>query len=680
MLMTNDSELVNTNTINKERKLAAIRSEIIEMPAEKALDVILDSPFPATLVQSFPDQDLHFLMYNIGKEDFIPVLSLASSQQWEYILDVEVWNNDRLDMTQMTNILSLLYKADPQRLLRWTLKEKTEFLEYYLFKNMEIRIREHDEDPSDFGDDFATIDSIFYFRFPHSKDKIETNESDELMISEVSDTAEGSDNSDSYGKETEDEDSENVIYDDTEIIGPETTETLITNMLNTLADMDMSVLYGMLLETGTVIPAETEEEEFRLKNVRLAEKGFLPPHEAVAVYQPLKTEDLKKRPSIFLTKPFVDSDLPYPPLYPGLMLQKQGILKQFSTNRGKNLFASALEHLNKNEDIAINLQSELAFLINSVVSADKKIVRSREELENIVEKTCCYLNLGMELIHSELTVSSLLNGSGTQNIKKNSVLTPEQGAFILSNYTLKDIFRVGSGAGIALKERARNWYTQSYIAKIGLALAFLDESWFAVVGGLFLDKPLFFDNYKNGVLYRPFTSIQDIEYTTNILESIIAIDKMTKIIEPDPDLISIKFLTWKTLFMTLWAMKRMGIEKSSDGYFIPLNKFKPFFVQLLNLKSGKQKNVYSGGKPDKKDEQSEPFGKIAKVARDDFFIWLGEAGIVKENDEISTISGSLLKSTTRKIFNEVFDEIEDEYGSIVSEDVDPKVIYHFIVQ
>ncbi|MGD9733729.1 MAG: DUF6178 family protein, partial [Desulfamplus sp.] len=124
MKQTDNYQLINA--INKEKKLAAIRSEIMEMPAEKALDFILDASFPANLVQSFPDQDLHFMMYHIGKEDFIPVLSLASSQQWEYILDVEVWDNDRFNINKITNTLALLYKADPERLLRWAVKEKTE--------------------------------------------------------------------------------------------------------------------------------------------------------------------------------------------------------------------------------------------------------------------------------------------------------------------------------------------------------------------------------------------------------------------------------------------------------------------------------------------------------------------------------------------------------------------------
>ena len=55
------------------------------------------------------------------------------------------------------------------------------------------------------------------------------------------------------------------------------------------------------MESVSLIPSEIEEELFRLRNVRLAEKGFLPFHEAVGVYQPLQPRELAAREK----RPFV---------------------------------------------------------------------------------------------------------------------------------------------------------------------------------------------------------------------------------------------------------------------------------------------------------------------------------------------------------------------------------------
>ena len=52
------------NLQKREMKLRAVRHEILAVESEKALDMILDAPSPATLIQSFPDQDLYYLMHS----------------------------------------------------------------------------------------------------------------------------------------------------------------------------------------------------------------------------------------------------------------------------------------------------------------------------------------------------------------------------------------------------------------------------------------------------------------------------------------------------------------------------------------------------------------------------------------------------------------------------------------
>lgn len=154
------------NVQKKEMKLRGQRHEILVSESEKALELILDSRAPASLVQSFPDQDLYYLMHKIGPDDFIPILAMAKSEQWEYILDVDAWDNDRFDLEYMSKTFDLLFKADPHRLLRWVIKEKPDFFEFFLFQNMEIKIREHDQLPPSDSDDYITFDDKFYFRFP----------------------------------------------------------------------------------------------------------------------------------------------------------------------------------------------------------------------------------------------------------------------------------------------------------------------------------------------------------------------------------------------------------------------------------------------------------------------------------------------------------------------------------
>jgi len=255
--MNKNKELKRTvelyKNLNKQRKI------ILSLPAEKALDRIFDSPQPAAIVHSFPEEDFYFFINDIGVEDSLQLLSLASDKQREYIFDIEAWEKDRISINNITKWFALFLKADPQRFVRWFLNKKTEFIEFYLFKNIEVRIREHDQDPSIFSDDFFTLDDVFYIKFI------------DLPV------------------DTESEN--NFITNRNEFL---------SKFLDELSAYDHNIFQNVLLEAFTIIPAEYEEEAFRLRNVRLAEKGFLPFDEAIGIYQPLKPKALSGQRTKFI--------------------------------------------------------------------------------------------------------------------------------------------------------------------------------------------------------------------------------------------------------------------------------------------------------------------------------------------------------------------------------------------
>ncbi|WP_457553784.1 DUF6178 family protein [Desulfobacula sp.] len=573
------------NIQKKELKLRDQRYEILVNESEKALDLILDAPSPATLVQSFPDQDLYYLMHKIGPYDFIPILSMATSEQWEYILDVEVWDNDRLDLDYMTKIFDLLFQADPKRLLRWVIKEKPEFFEFYLFKNMAIKIREHDELPPEDFDDYVTIDDKFYFRFP---DKLQNL----------------------------DKDMDGDIDEDT--AKPDNTEEaweLIKKMVKAVAQMDLSVYHGLLLETASALPAEAEEEQFRLKNLRLAEKGFLPTHEAIGIYQPILLSSLRKRPQKDRChQEQFDPDIPLPPQFFSPFI------------KGDDLFVKSLKLFDP--PFLLSLESELAALINKIISADKIRLRSKEDLEKAISKACAYLNLGLEVL-----------------IKKE--YKPEFARDIIQEYFLEDIFRTGSRAGIKLKTKAANWFKQSFMNKSCLPLSFLGEDYLGVVGGLFLDRPLYYDNYATGELYRNFKSLSDIRATDRILEQIIALDKVLGKLNVDVKSFKEGVLTYKTLILTLWAKDRLGLSPTLEP--IDIKMFKKFFIALFS-----------------KPEPGQPH----QIQLNDLVLWTSEVTGIDEID---------LEKTFHKVVTNLIKELEEEYGLVNPENIDPRFIPHFLL-
>lgn len=586
--MNNDHQLANK--IRKELKLKNIRREILVSEGAKALDMILEAPSPATLIQSFPDQDLYYLMHKIGVHDFIPVLALAASSQWEYILDVEVWDDDRLNPHMMTQVFSLLFKADPQRLLRWAIKEKPDFVEYYLSQKMHVVIREHDEPPPEDFDDYITLDDKFYFRFPDNPSVADEDSEEDLLF--------------------QDAPRRNGRPDD----APE----LIEQMLKALAAMDLSVLHGVLLETLSLLPAEAEEEQFRQKNIRLAEKGFLPVHEAVGIYQPIAGKNLRPRPAITREPQALDPDIPMPPMF----------FTQFL--KGDTLFAKALEQINAQGGIP-GLDSELAALINKIISADRIKIKNRESIEKPLEKTMSTLSLGLEV---------LMEGS------KAGV---EAAGDLIKKYFIEDIFRTGAREGARLQAMTRKWYETSFIGTKKLPLNFLGEAYLGIIGGLMVQRPMFFADYADKVLYRNFAGLSDIRATQRQLDEIICLDDFLNRLDVDIATFSFGVLTYKSMILTLWVRDRMGLNKSKPLSLAPIeiSEFKDFFAQLFG-----------------------PDGSIGDTQAKDLGLWAAQASGVHEADLPTALQGILYR---------LLRELESEYGHVRTQDLDPRFMPMFLL-
>jgi hypothetical protein len=570
------------------KKLSIESREILSLPPEKALERIIDSHQPAALVHSIPEEDFYFLIHDIGHNDSLPLLSLASNKQWEYMIDMEVWEKDRLEIESMTKWLDLLFKADPVRLTKWLISEKTEFLEFYLYKNIEVRIREHDQDPSDFGEGFFTVDDIYYIRVM------------EYPADQISDISEPSTQPERYRGE------------------------FLVKFLKNIAVYDHVKYQQILHEALSIISTEVEEEAFRMRNVRLAEKGFLPFDEAIGIYQPLSPKNLKSWSAKSLIKEEGKKFLLPVPFYPADMLKED------------NLFTRALVKIEA-DDILQQIQTEFAFLCNQVIVADHKKIRDKKELREIVKKTCGHISIGLErMTEKEGAISSKLRG--------------DYCALFLKKHTLSSIFRVGYGLALKLKWRAEKWLDKCWFASKGLPLTFWGEEWTGVLGGILIKRPLFYDNYKSGSLYREFVSIQDIKETETQLDKIIAFDNLLSLMTLRLKPISFyRFLTHQNLILTLWARHYLNLPEEPDP--LAIDKFKHFHGLLFSDKSIAR--------------------KIGQPMKESFLKWLAER--TKTSDfEISQSLGD--------VFEKLFSEIEMEYGQVSSQDLDPRYIHLFLVE
>jgi len=577
-----DEKIENKKIIARIENLARQRIKLLSLPPEEMLNSILNSTQSTALVHSFSEEDFYFLIHNIGIEDSHPLLYLASDKQWGYIIDLEAWEKDRIELASITRWFDLLFNVDPNRFIKWSLDQNAEFMEFYLAKNIEVKIREHDQDPSELGNAFVTVDDMFYIRFLDKPTDVETDENE------------------SYETDKKHRDAFLLKY------------------LKTLANNDYIAYQKVLLESIGVIPDESEEEAYRLRNVRLAEKGFLPYEKAIGIYQPMKIRDFKIQENKFITQ---DPDLK---LFFPVPIYHTGLIEE------ENHFTVALKNI-KSDVVLEQIQIEFAGLCNQIISADQKTIREKDELKIMVKKACGYLNIGLEKL--------------TENDDKG-----DMGHFtaLIQNHPLSSIFRLGFGLALELKWRAESWLKKSWFSSKGLLLGFWGEECMGVLGGLLIKKPLYYDNFKTGELYREFISVDDIKKTENILNEIISFDELFSLISIDPDSATKDYLTYKSFILTLWARHSLGLSEK----LIPLDldEFQSFFDDLWAGKEQPRKTS-----PSKKES---------------FLDW------------VSTKTGLVYYEISQRLgqsFENLFKEIENEYGEVSLNDLDPRYIHLFLI-
>lgn len=564
----------------REKALSAERRRILALAPEHALDAILESPLPVTLVQSMAEEDLHLLVHAIGPDDALPVLGLASNEQWSYLLDMEAWRRDRIDPHAMTEWLDRLLKADPDRFTHWIVKEQRNAFEYYLLRNIELFVREYEEDPSDIGDGFFTEDDVHYIRLRP------------------------------YAPLDEEVKPQQAARDQ-----------FITDLLKRISVYDYSLYQAMLLSSAGTIPDESEEEMLRMRNVRLAEKGFLPFDEAVGVYQPIRVKDLLQQQH----KPKQSG---------GRLVESYPFRVDPAALPGNaDYFTRTLARIQ--DDVTLQrLQAELAGLCNQMIVADQKIVREKIVLSQIVAKASGYISIGLEQADAEAQTDD-----------------PYRGANLIQNYLLADIFRVGYGCALHLKWQADRWRRESWFNRIGLTPAFWGEAWLGVLGGLLIKKPLYFDNYASGTLYREFAALAEIHHTQRILEQIMAWDDLLALMKIEVSALQTRtFLTFQNLVLTLWANHCQGDDVVlASPQPLTLDQFKALFATLW--------------------EEGPAPRRIKKQMREGFLNWLAARGDLSPHD-IARRMGSALEA--------LFILVENELGTVVVDRIDPRHVQLFL--
>ena len=123
---------------------APAAKELLTLSGSALLNRILDEESPETFVRRLPEEDFFWIVKRIGEADCLPLLRLASEDQWEYLLDLETWVRDRLDADRTLSWFSRLGHADPERFAAWLFSQGDGLFSLLINQRAEVAVKDGD--------------------------------------------------------------------------------------------------------------------------------------------------------------------------------------------------------------------------------------------------------------------------------------------------------------------------------------------------------------------------------------------------------------------------------------------------------------------------------------------------------------------------------------------------------
>ena len=475
-------------TIDRSSQQSILKG-LFKKSGSQIINEILDLKDPKGFVRSLSEVDFYWLMKKIGEDDALPFLELAKVSQWVYVLDLEIWVRDRIDNNKLCQWFNRLLQVNPERFVKMLMTEEGELLaSFFAYRNLESIEVTRDE-TYDVPDDFVTLDGTIYFK-PHDSEHLD----------------------------------------------------MLIKMLKYMAMFDFQRYFSFMTNYKGILPAEAEEELYRLRNVRISEYGLLPFEEAIVVYSPLPPERLlseDEKTAVVARERSISVSL-----YPLSLIEYR-----------KNLVPQVFKKIS--DPILLDrLRIEFASLLNHLISLEPQVPGSPDELVPLVLKAVRYLNLAFERF--------LGQGEG---------LLME----LLKRHHLITFFRVGVHMVMKIKWEVERWLRSSWYLKKGLDDTFWGEKWGMELKGILKKRPLHYEPAE-GDDFREFEWISELKSTLEDINKLMVLDSLMEKLEhslgpftvlPERDFRAFLFTPWARAMLRL-EIKAEPISETEMREFFSL--------------------------------------------------------------------------------------------------------------
>lgn len=300
---------------------------------QEQLDLLILSRQTEQVVRLLPEEDIYYMIKEIGEEDAIPVLALLSTKQLQYVFDMEWWRGDKFVPQNALDWLRWVAKANDQLLLDWILTEDFD-LKVMVLQSL-IKVFKPDE----MTDQYDGVEDLEHFTLDGVFD----------IFVKVPDAA-----------------------------------PVLKNLFKLLYADHQKVFFALMEAVIWYPITPTVEVAYRWWRSRVEEKGIVGYEEAIGVYSLLDSDSLKLDAAPQEAFEEQGSAYAMAPVYP------------LADTDPATFFGQCLAML-KNHKRVNALCWELMYVANKVMVADRQDFTHIDIRHEIMRKVLGYINIGLEL-------------------------------------------------------------------------------------------------------------------------------------------------------------------------------------------------------------------------------------------------------------------------------------------
>ncbi|MBO5753079.1 MAG: hypothetical protein J6S69_05210, partial [Proteobacteria bacterium] len=353
------------------------RATLAKKPRDR-MNALLEAKDTAAAVQALDPIEFYDLYHAVGPADAMALVEYAAPEQVQTCLDLDIWRDDQMRDEHLTPWVEQLLAVPDEKFAEFWRELDPEVLALYLSRNIRLYMAEDKNDEVEIPDNESpniaqTPDFTYWIAYPEDADKAE------LLRQLVE-----------------------KLY---AILGIEKA---------------WSTLEAMHFEMGS----DLEEQAYRFRTERIREYGYMPRHEAAALFAnvdvPAETDKIRKE---------IKAEL-YVQAYPSTSKLDAALAALDKTAAQDCYFARILAKMGASESI----KTQLLSIAQQVATFDGFQPHETQGFEDSMLLAVATLNLGLEYA---------------------SELNDEVAARILGHVALKRLFRLGYSLTIELQRKAK---------------------------------------------------------------------------------------------------------------------------------------------------------------------------------------------------------------------------------